>query len=380
MGISAIFTVLSVPFDATINAHENMKFYAFIGILDVILKLVIAYLLLIANSDRLVLYGILMALVPICSFILLWAYCHRNYNECIVDPWKYNDREVVKKMSQFAGWNFVNVFSGMLTQYGLNIVVNHFFGVVLNAAQGIANQVSGTLSNLSANALKALNPIIVKSESQKQQNRMIYISILGCRISFIIFGTLALPMILNMDLILHIWLKTVPQWAVLFCQLSLLRILIEQLSFGLTSAIMARGIIKQYNIWRSVINVIPLIAIPVLFHLDFEPYWLYIVWILSWSCIGGYIVILFSSSIFGLSVIKYFKQIILPSLTIWTSLFIIGYMLLSIGNSVWVQISVTILIVLVFILLSWLFILQESERIQILNFLKISKVYGKRII
>lgn len=366
MGISAVLTVLSVPFDATINAHEDMKYYAMIGIIDVILKLIIAFSILYTRHDKLIIYGGLMALVPFISLGLMWLYC-KKYKECVISPGRYKDNKVIKEMTHFAGWNFLNIFSGMVTQYGLNIVINHFYGVILNASQGIANQVTGVLSNLSANALKALNPAIVKSESQDQHDRMIYISLLGCRVSFIIFGAIALPVILNMDQILIGWLKIVPQWAVIFCQLSLLRILIEQLSFGLVTSIMANGNIRNYNIWKSLTNFIPLIVTPILFIFNLEPYWMYIIWIIAWSCFGGCIVVYFCYLLNGMSLHEYLKDVLLPTVSIWGTAYILGSILICFSSSLLTQFIYSVIIVLLFIYLSWIFVLQKKERHELLK-------------
>lgn len=310
--VSTIFTVMSVPYDATINAHENMKWYAIIGIFEVVMKLVIAYAILLTKADRLIIYSILMALVPICCLTAMRIYCHRNYAECVIKPRIYYNGARARELARFAGWNMINSVSSMTTQYGLNIVVNHYFGVILNAAQGIATQVSGVLMNLSQNALKALNPVIYKSGGGNDEDKMNYLSLIGCRMTYCIFAFFSLPLIAYMPIILRLWLVNVPDWAVIFCQLQLIRLLTEFATLGLTTSIMAQGNVKQYNLLKSVVNVLPLIIVPILFAIGWEPYWMYIVWIAAWSVLGGLVNIFCSVKLNHLSIRRYLKNVFWP--------------------------------------------------------------------
>ncbi|WP_290158583.1 hypothetical protein [uncultured Duncaniella sp.] len=369
--VSALASILSVPYEATINAHENMRYYAFIGILEVLLKLAIAFLVIFIKSDRLIIYGILMGFIHVITFLIIRTYCHKKYSECKIDFKKYINKPTIKELGSFAGWNLLSSSSSMITQYGMNIIVNHFFGVIVNAAQGIAAQVSGVLSNLSTNALKALNPIIVKSESQHDRNRMLYISLMGCKISFFIFGFLSMPLMLNMALILDLWLTEVPQWTIIFCQYGLVRILLEQLTFGLTTSIMAHGNIRRFNIWRSISNITPLIVTPILFKYNFEPFWMYVVWIVSWSCLGGLVIILFSHKLVGMSIRQYLRENLLPCLLTWCLPYVSSVYILRTVNYMDYRYNllVTIIGILFYLALSWYFILNREERKILLNIL-----------
>lgn len=373
MGISTIASILSVPYEATVNAHENMKYYAFIGIVEVLLKLLIAFLVIYVDSDKLIIYGILMASIHILTFLIIRTYCHNHYRECVFNLTRYVDKPTIKEIGAFAGWNLLTSSSSIVTQYGLNIIINHFFGVIINAAQGIASQVSGVLSNLSTNALKALNPIIVKSESQANRDRMLYISMIGCRVSFFIFGLLSLPIMLNVRVILTLWLIEVPQWTEVFCQLAILRILLEQLTFALNTSIMARGKIGKYNIYRSLFNLLPLIIIPILFIFDLAPYWMYIIWIICWSCIGGIITLLFCHTLIGLSIKYYMQTILLPCLLIWCLAYGVGIGLLNPHHSLGYNIIVSLFCFIGYMTLSWFWIFTRNERQLITGILKRKK-------
>lgn len=362
--ISTVFTVISVPYEATMNAHENMKWYAIIGIFEVIMKLVIAYAILFTNNDRLIVYSILMAFVPICSLTAMRVYCHRNYKECIVRPRKYFDKSRAKELAWFAGWNMLNSISSMTTQYGLNIVVNHYFGVILNAAQGIANQVSGVLTALSQNALKALNPIIYKSGGENNDLKMNYISLLGCKMTYSIFALFSFPIISYMPQILKLWLVDVPDWAVLFCQLQLIRMLTEFATLSLTTSIMAQGNVRNYNLAKSIVNIAPLIIVPVMFAYGSKPYWLYIIWIVAWSLCGGIINIIYSRILNHMSLRSYFSEVLVPisCITFFPCLILAADHFLT-SKSEWLVGCITLFLYLnVFSIMFWKIVLSSRER------------------
>lgn len=160
--VSTMFTIVNVPYDAVMNAHENMLYYALIGIFEAFLKLLVAFACVYTTSDKLIVYGILMAIIPFVTLTIMKIYCHRKYEECFIGLKKYWSRGLVKEIASFSGWNFLTAISSLVSFYGTGLVLNHFFGTILNAAQGIANQVNGQMSTFSLNLMKAVNPIIVK--------------------------------------------------------------------------------------------------------------------------------------------------------------------------------------------------------------------------
>lgn len=383
--ISTMFTVMSVPYDAAMNAHENMKYYAFVGIFESFLKLAVALLCVYTTHDKLIVYGALMACIPLITLSIMRLYCHRHYEECVIAPKKYWDKKMMKEMTSFAGWSLFSSMSGIVTQYGLGIIVNNFFGVLLNAAQGIANQVSGVLMSFSQNAQKALNPIIVKSEGANNQQKLIYTTLLGCRISFVIFGFFSFPIIFYMPQILQLWLNKVPEWAVVFCRLQLLRILLEQLTFSLVSAISAHGIIRNYNLTRSILNMLPIIILPILFKLHFPPYWLYIVWISCWSILGGVITIRFSTKLVRFPLQTYLNDVLRPcvfisiiSILTWYGLHFIQNNFFNFTNKLLIIFNIVV-IISIYSISIWKFAFNGTEKAICYSFYKtiISKFIKK---
>lgn len=367
--VSTVLTVINVPYDAVMNAHENMKYYAIVGIIESILKLAVAITCVYTLYDKLIIYGILTACIPLMTLTIMKVYCHRKYEECIINPRIYWDKSLMKEMTSFAGWNLLSSVSAIVSQYGLNIVINYFFGVLLNAAQGIANQVSGVLTTFSSNALKALNPIIIKSEGAKDHERMIYTTLLGCRISFLIFGAFSVPFITIMPQILKFWLKNVPDWACIFCQLQLLRTLLEQLFLSLSTAIQANGKIKKVNLTTMWLNFTPLILTPIFFHFGYAPYWLYIIWIVCWSVLRGFVILYYTHKFIGLSYTYFVKSVLYPCLiTFITPMSFIFW--IENTTDLFMRIGIVMLQISLYLWLSWFLLIQQKEKISLLKLMK----------
>lgn len=280
MVLSTMFTVMSVPYDATINAHENMKYYAVIGIFESFLKLAVAFATVYTLKDRLVVYGILMACIPFITLTILRFYCHRHYKECSIHLRKYWNRNVYKEMISFAGWNFLGSMSSMVGNYSLGLVLNMFFGPILNAAQAIATRINGMLMLFSSNMLKALNPLIAKSEGGGERQRMLQVSAIGNKYSFFLLAIFAIPVIIEMPYILQIWLKKVPEWAVVFARLQLFYTLILQTTAVFHTSIAAQGDIASYNKTVFFLDFVPVIMVYILFKHGFSPISMYVVNIL----------------------------------------------------------------------------------------------------
>lgn len=289
--VSTMFTVMSVPYDAMLNAHENMRYYAIVGIIESLLKLAVAFVVVYTTIDKLIVYGVLMAAIPLITLTIMRIYCHRRYEECIWAPRRYFDITLMKEMTGFAGWNTVSSVTAIGGQYGLGIVLNHFFGTTLNAAQGLGNQLCGQLQAFSNNLLKAVNPVIGKSAGEKNTDKLIKTSLYSSKMAYILMALFGLPAIVEMDTIMHIWLgnggENIPQYAALFCQLQIVRTLTENLTISQQSAILAYGRINLYTKIKSILYILPLPLTYIAFYYDLPPYWLYIIWIGCWGiCMG----------------------------------------------------------------------------------------------
>lgn len=363
--VSTMLTVMNVPYDAVMNAHENMRYYALVGILESLLKLAVALACVYTLHDRLIVYGILMAAIPLVTLTIMKVYCHRHYEECVIRPRNYWNKTLFKEMTGFAGWNMLSTATSMVTQYGMGIILNFYYGVLLNAAQGIANQLSGMLMAFSNNALKALNPIIAKDVGGRQIDKAIYAAQFGCRISFYILGFFYFPTIVGMPSILCAWLKDVPEWAVLFCQLRMLQLALEQVSWTLLTAIDASGNIKRMRLSSSALNVLTLVLIVIFFQLGFGPYWMYIILIVCWSIARGGLLVYFTKRNVGMSIRQYLRDVAYPA-TMMCIIMALLYLLFQVTRTNdWIAIGITALL---YALAGWFILLQSKEQKQIMAF------------
>ena len=274
--LSTMMTIISVPYDAVINSHENMRYYAIIGSLESFLRLCAAYLC-ITFHDKLVAYGILMAIVPFSTLILMRIYCYKKYDECKISIFNYWDKHVFKELSQFAGWNFIGTSSSLIGNYGMRIVMNHFYGVLLNAAQGITAQVSALVMTFSSNMIKSLNPVISKAEGAGNRDKVIEMTLTGNKFSFFMLAFLGIPLSLESEYILSLWLQNVPKWTAVFVKLQIVRLLIEQLTIVSETTINAQGNISRYNIVMFFINILPIILTFFIFKMGASPYMMYFI-------------------------------------------------------------------------------------------------------
>lgn len=325
---STFLTIINVPYDALLNAHENMGYYAIVGIIESILKLGIAIICVYSDGDTLLIYSILMALLPLFTLSIMRIYCHKHYSECIIGFRKYWDYSLVKSIALFSGWNFLTAISSLFTVQGLSVVLNHFYGSILNAAQGIANQVNGQLSAFSANMMKALNPVIVKRTAINGAVSNITFS--GCKFSGILILLFAVPVAIKIEYILSIWLTDVPAWTALFCQLQLTHTVIVQIANPLSTAIYGNGNIKYYAIFKSITNILPVILTIVAFKYGCSPLWLYLIYIAVMGICGDCVIVYFAQSNCGISRLQFLKIVVVPVLGIACVMYAFGCGIVSI--------------------------------------------------
>ena len=330
---SIVFSITITPYDAVLNARENMLYYSILGIVDVIAKLFIAVAIMYADIDRLILYAVLMAAESWLFRLVTKNYCTKHYTECKPGLISKNiDRKIIKEMSSFAGWNTLNITTGMLSLYGMNIILNHFYGTMANAAMGIATQVTGVLMGVSGNMLKALTPMLVKSEASQQRTKMLDISYIGCKYSYLLFSFFCIPIFIVMPTVLELWLGEVPEWTSLFCRLMIISTLVEQLFVFLYQTINAHGNIRNYNIMRSVTNILPIVSSVICCNYGMPAYWVIINWIIFKAIVGGVVNLYYSNKNVGLEFSRFINRVVLPT-GIVTIIPIVLYKIYTITNT-----------------------------------------------
>lgn len=249
---ASVFTfavsLLSVPFNASIIAHERMTTFAYIGILDTLLRLLIVLQVAwgAGSCDRLILYAWLLAGEGVLKQLIYWMYCRRNFAECRFVV--HFDPQYWRSLSSFAGWNFIGCTAALLKDQGVNILLNLFFGPIVNAARGIANTVNNVLASFSNNFMMVLNPQITKSYAAGERDYMFSLVERGSRFSYYILLVLALPVLFETEFVLGLWLKEYPAHTVNFVRLILLLTLCDILSNTLITLQSATGRIRTYQI------------------------------------------------------------------------------------------------------------------------------------
>lgn len=244
--ITFIINLISVPYNASIIAHEKMSAFAYVTVLEVVLKLLVVYLLLVSPIDKLQAYAILLMLVALIIRLVYQVYCKKKFAECAYHL--IFDKAILKQMAAFAGWNFIGASAGVLRTQGVNVVINLFYGATVNAARGISVQVNSAVTSFASNFMTALNPQITKSYAAGDYNYMNKLLFQGARLSFYMLLFLSLPIIIEAETILTVWLKLVPEHAVGFVQLILIFAMCEAISGPLITAMLATGNIKKYQI------------------------------------------------------------------------------------------------------------------------------------
>ncbi len=311
--ITFVINLISVPYNATIVAHERMSAFAYISIIDAVGKLAIAFLITRSPVDKLVFYAILMCAVAVVVRFTYGCYCKKHFAECTYHfHW---DKDILKQMFGFAGWNFIGASSAVLRDQGGNIIINLFYGPAVNAARGIALQVNAAVIGFVSNFMTALNPQITKSYASGDHGYMMTLIFQGARLSFYMLLLLSLPILANTHYVLVLWLKLVPEHTVRFVQLMLVFVMSESISNPLVTAMLATGRIRNYQILVGGLQMMNLPISYVCLRLGSMPESVLIVAIcISQCCLAARLYML--RGMIGLSSIRYFRNVYLNVLVV----------------------------------------------------------------
>jgi len=305
--LSACIGILQVPYMVAINAHERMKVYAYFGIADAVFKLAIAVSLGFASVDKLKFYSVLLFAVYIVMVVFYRVYCHRSFPETHF-KWFWDKRMFLERMG-FGGWTTLSGISVITALQGVNMLLNAFHGVVANAAYGVMTQVSNAMTQFANNFFAAVNPQITKSYARGDMDYLHSLLFRSIKFSFLISFALAVPLVLNMDFILNLWLKEVPQYAVVFCQIRVIDWCLCMFFIPNYFAITATGKIKKFLIVDSILTMQNLIFAYIFFKLDFSPIAVPIIYI----CVNIFriaFIILFSKTLVKIPLGKFFYKVV----------------------------------------------------------------------
>ena len=246
--IQTFITLTFVPYSASIISHERMRIYAYVSIVEGILHLAIAYLInLDLWGDKLVFYSAAICTSNLVANLIYRVYCKKNFQECKI-KWVF-DKGLLKNIGGFAGWNMFGACSAVLRDQGINVLFNIFFGPSVNAARGISNQASGIATRFSYGFMQALNPQLTKSYASGNHDYMYSLLYQGTRMSFALFFLIALPIFVETDFLMNLWLVEVPGHTIAFIRIVLLLLFLDSINAGpLITIQLATGNIKKYQI------------------------------------------------------------------------------------------------------------------------------------
>lgn len=271
----ALVNITQVPYNASITAHEKMGFASLWSSLNIFLKLIVILLLFISPIDRLMAYSFLLFLTSLFIAIGFRVYCKRNFKECRLR--RLQDKSFFKEILVFASFNAFNSFSTAIRIQGTSLVLNKFFGVVINAANSVASMVSGYILGFTANIITAFRPQIIKcyasSDLEGMQDRIIQCVIY----SLAIYSLMAVPIFLEMDYILKLWLGVVPQGSPLFCRITLIGSIFALLSMIMGSCIQATSKIGKNTIMSCIASCVAVAIMIGLFCLNFQSYFAFVI-------------------------------------------------------------------------------------------------------
>lgn len=256
--VTAVVTIMSVPYNADIIAHEKMSAFAYISVLEIILKLAIVYLLVVLPFDKLKVYAVLVLMVGLFVRYIYTRYCHKHFEE---SHYIHRiDKPLLREMSSFAGWSFWGNLAAILYSQGLNMMLNIFFGPVVNAARGIATQIQHVVTQFVTNFHMALNPQITKTYASGELDKMHSLMFRSARFSFMLLFFLSLPIMLETNYILTLWLGIVPENTVIFARIIIAISLIYTIANPCVIANQATGKVKVY---QAVVGGLLLLILPI---------------------------------------------------------------------------------------------------------------------
>ena len=375
--VSTFLRIATVPFDALINAHEDMIVFAVIEMIDSILMLGIAFSLVYIPFDRLAFYGLGVCLISFFAILMKYVWCSYKYKDYRLN--KFTNRKVLltKEMSGFAGWNLFGGLAMIGRNQGIAIIINLFLGTIANAAYGIANHINSALSHFSVTFQKAINPQLMKSEGMNNRDRLLRISYISSKFSVLALSFFAVPLIIEMSDVLNLWIgKDMPSFTVELSQYILIMTIVYQYSMGIMSAIQATGNIRNYQITMSIII---LMNVPLSLFLVWigKPVYYVAIGFVFLELISLIVRIKMASMLVGMPIIDYLFNVVKPTLLIIIPSAVIGIIFHCVINTIWPRIICTSLVYgIVFVILSFLVALNDSQRMMIVQ--KVSILNNRR--
>lgn len=359
--------IMQIPYVGLIMAYEKMGYYAMVTIVDVLLKLVIVLILPTIPYDKLIVYSVLFALISVLNFLLYYIYS-RVVFRLVLSGQLTIDKKYMRTMLTFSGWNLIGTFAYMLRGQGQNLLLNAFFGPLVNAARGIAFQVFSAINNFSGSVSTAFRPQIVNSYASNDIGHSIKLMFTESKICSLLILTLIVPIFIEIDYILNLWLgATVPLQTNTFTRLVLIDGLISTLNTACTQIVYATGRIKHYQIGSSIVNLLLLPVSWICLKCGCEASAVFITTIV-FSLINQIVCVFLTNKEVQFGLKNYLKEVCVPYILCIFILPIIPFIIrYSISSSIWRLLSICVVTVLMSFLLTITIILSKEERERIMK-------------
>lgn len=371
--VSTMVMIMSFPYNADIIAHEQMSAFAYISIFEAFANLGVVYLLCIGLFDKLALYAFLLLVVKVSVIVVYRIYCKRHFEESVF-RWLF-DKGLLKEMLSFTGWNLWGGIAGTLMGQGINVLLNIFFGPAVNAARGVAVQVQGAVQMFATNFQTAINPQMMKSYAAGDLHSMHVLLFRSAKFTFMLLLCLMLPLMFEIDVVLGLWLKQVPEYTNIFVCLMLCISMVDAISNPFMTASAATGRVKVYQsvVGGILLTIVPLAYIPL--KLGADPYVVFVVH-LSIAVVAFVARLYIVSKLINLSIIDYLRNVIVPCFCVGVlSVLISVFIKQMFSQGVLFSICEGVMILLVVVLTSFFLGLTKGERAFVLS--KVSMLKNK---
>jgi len=370
--LSTAANIIAVPFDALTNAKEDMIPFSIVELIGSILMLSVAFSIAHVSGDKLIYYGVCVALISILTLFMKYGWCRYAYKDYKINLFAYKNKFKIKEMLGFTGWNLFGGLAMIGRNQGVAVIINLFLGTVANAAYGIANQINGALSHFSATFQKAINPQLMKSAGMNDRSRLLRISYISSKFSVLAMAFFAVPLIMEMDEVLIIWLKdSIPPFTIRLTQCILLLSLTYQYSAGIMSAIQATGRIRNYQILMGIILLMNIPIAYVILKRGYPIYYTTAAFVLL-EVFSLCVRLFMANRLTGMDIADYCKNVLMP-----TSIVILIPLLLSLIPYFLMEQSFGRLVIVcaiycpTFIMSMFRFALDKNQRLQIMSKIKL---------
>ena len=363
-----LLSLFNSPLMALITSHEDMHIYGYLGILDVLIRLITAYLLLIINVDKLVFFAVFGFIASCIVSLIYFIYCKKKYQET-----RFSfifDKSLLKELSGFGGYVFVGNIFWILRIKGTNILLNMFYGPAVNAAAGLANSVNAAIQSFGNNFRQALNPQLTKSYAQNDKDQVWSLLERGTRFTFFLLLVFSVPILLKTEFVLKLWLKNVPEYTTIITKLMILNILVEATFVLLNTIILATGNLKMYYYITYITSIISFLFFYLICKFKYDPFYVFLILpIITFLFIPIRFLIL--RNITNFSIIFFIRKSLLPIIIVTIISFLPFYYTNKLISETYFNSFIILLTSAIWTLIIIILVgLRKNERIKIYFFLK----------